>query len=110
MAIKKPKLLTMKVDETEKARWQQISKDRGVTLAELIRTRLDDLPAPKKRRQTKPIIEVDPRLLFEVNAIGNNLNQIARINTSGEKLDVLLLLVSIEAQLVELVNARKVFE
>lgn len=110
MAVKKPKLLTMKVDEEEKSRWQKLASDRGVSLAELIRTKLDDLPPPQKKRQPKPIIEVDPNLLFEVNAIGNNLNQIARRLNQGEKFDVLPLLVAIEAHLMEAVNAHKVSE
>ncbi|MBD3792415.1 MAG: hypothetical protein IE918_09820, partial [Campylobacterales bacterium] len=48
MAVTKTKLFTMKVSTSEKIKWQQIAKDRGVTLAELIRTFLDGLPAPKK--------------------------------------------------------------
>ena len=108
MAIKKPKLLTMKTTDEEKAKWQKLAGDRGMTLAELIRTRLDDLPTPRKKRQPKPIIEVDPALLFEVNAIGNNINQIARRLNQGEKFDVLPTLMAMEAHLTELVNAHKV--
>jgi len=106
MTEKKTKLLTMNVTEAEKQKWKQIAKDRGVTLTDLIRTKLDDLPTPRKKRP-KQVIEVDPDLLFEVNAIGNNLNQIARRLNQGEKFDVLPLLVAIEAHLMEAVNAHK---
>lgn len=106
MAITKPKLLTMKVDADEKQRWTQIAKDRGVSLSELIRTFLNGEPTPKKKRP-KQVIEVDPDLLFELNAIGNNLNQIARRVNQGDRFDVLPLLASMEEHLTELVNAHK---
>lgn len=55
-----------------------------------------------KRRKPKP---VDPQLLFELNKIGVNLNQIARYcNTAPEfsgadKVDLLLILAGIEEEL-----------
>jgi len=107
MAVTKPKLLTMKVSPHEKIKWQQIAKDRGVTLAELIRTLLDGLPAPRKKRSTQ-YITADPRLLRELNAIGNNLNQISRRVNEGQKFDVVVELHSIEEQLTRLLNAHQV--
>lgn len=108
MAITKPKLLTMKVSTHEKIKWQQIAKNRGVTLAELIRSFFDGLPAPKKKRSTQ-YITADPKLLRELNSIGNNINQISRRVNQGDKFNVIVELQSIEEHLSRLLNAHKIY-
>lgn len=106
MSEKKDKLLTMKVTEAEKQKWQEIAKSFKLSLGELIRQKLNGTtPARKVKVKIK---QVDPDLLFEINAIGNNLNQIARRLNEGEKFDVLPLLYSMEAHLTEVLNAHKV--
>ncbi len=108
MAVKKPKLFTMKVDELEKKQWQQIAKSRDVSLAELIRRYLDGLPTPKKKRQPKPVINVDTDLLFQLSGIGNNINQISRRVNQCDRFDVVIELRSIEIQLERLLHAYEV--
>ncbi len=108
MAVKKPKLFTMKVNELEKKRWQQIAKSRGVSLAELIRRYLDGLPIPQKKRQSKPVIKVDTDLLFQLSGIGNNLNQISRRVNQGDRFDVVMALHLIEILLERLLHAHEV--
>lgn len=107
MNEKRDKLFTIKVDDEEKVKWQCKARSYDISLAELIRNRLNDLPTPKKKR-TKQIIEVDPRLLFEINAIGNNINQIGRRVNQGDQFDVIMELRSIESQLERLLNAHKI--
>lgn len=110
MAITKHKLFTMKISPKEKVRWRRMADDRELTLSHLVRSLLDDMPIRKVGRGRKPIIDVDPRLLFEVNSIGNNINQIARRLNSGEKFDSLILLSSIEEQLTEVIRAHKIYQ
>ena len=109
MSEKKTKLLTMKVDEAEKEKWQKLAASYNMSLSELIRNRLNNLempPQPKKRKIKTP--KVDPELIRQVAAIGNNLNQIARRVNQGEKFDIVIELRSIEIQLERLLNANTI--
>jgi hypothetical protein len=109
MSKKKTKLLTMKVDEAEKEKWQKLATSYNMSLSELIRNRLNNLempPQPKKRKIKIP--KVDPELIRQVAAIGNNLNQIARRVNQGEKFDIVIELRSIEIQLERLINANTI--
>ena len=100
MAIKKPKLLTMKVDEVEKSRWQKLAKSFGVSLSELIRVQLDDLELPKQNKiKHRQPPKVDPVLMRKISGATNNLNQISRRLNEGQKFDVAVELSSIDAQL-----------
>ena len=109
MAVKKPKLLTMKVDQVEKLRWQKLAKSFGVSLAELIRVRLDDLELPKQNKiKHKQAPEVDPVLMRKISGAVNNLNQISRRVNEGQKFDVALELASIDAHLEEIRNAHQI--
>ncbi|MBD3806839.1 MobC family plasmid mobilization relaxosome protein [Sulfuricurvum sp.] len=111
MEASKPKLFTMKVNETELRRWQKFAKSKGKPLSDIIKMimRGQELPAdaPIKKTPKRKYTTVDPNLLFEINAIGNNLNQIARRVNQGDKFDVLLLLVAIEKKLERLLNAHQ---
>lgn len=110
MAIKKTKLLTMKVDEEEKAKWKKMASDRGITLAKLIRIRLNDLPLTPAlaHRNSKTIIEVDQRLLLKINGIGNDLNKIFHRVNAEERFSVVLELQSIEQQMTRLLDAYQI--
>ena len=98
---KKTKLFTMKVTDTEKSTWHDIAKSHQMSLAELVRQKLNNTK-PKKHHRVKT---VDAKLLREINAIGNNLNQISRRINQNQKFDVVLALSSIEVQLEKLLNA-----
>lgn len=104
MTNRKTKLITIKVSEEEKAKWQQIANSNGLSLSDQVREKMNGI----KIRRKKPMLEVDPCLLREINAIGNNLNQISRRLNGGERFDLLSYLVSIEQNLEELVNAYKI--
>jgi len=86
---------------------KKISADRDITMSEFIRksvnSKIENPPAPK----TKKVYKVaDPKLLFELNKIGNNLNQIAKKLNSNENIGnstIIQKLVEIEKKLNELI-------
>ena len=94
----------MKVTDTEKSSWHDIAKSHQMSLAELVRQKLNSTK-PKKHHRVKT---VDAKLLREINAIGNNINQIARRINEGQKFDAVLELQSIEAKLEKLLNAHQI--
>ena len=106
------KLFTMKVKESELEKFHQFAKSRGKPLSEIIKTLLRNQPlpeaVPKKNTPKRKYTEVDPKLIFQLSAIGNNLNQIARRLNSGEKVKVLPVLLSMEQELERLRNAHQV--
>ncbi len=80
---------------------------KNVSLAELIRQKInlkiENAPAPRKTK--KVYKQTDPKLLFELNKIGNNLNQIAKKLNKGDTVSnmaVLQELVVLEKKLSEL--------
>lgn len=108
MARKKTKMFSMKVSPAELEEWRTLAKDHDIPLAELIRIRLADTqPAEQPATIRRPPPAVDPNLIFQVAAIGNNLNQIARRCNSGDRFEVLAELASIERDLAELVEVAK---
>ena len=96
----------MKVTDDEKLSWHNIAKSHHLSLSELIRQKLNNTKTkPKKSHRIKT---VDPELLREINAIGNNINQISRRINEGQKFDAVLELQSIEAKLEKLLNAHQI--
>lgn len=80
------KLINLRVTADERAAWQALADDAGLSLADLIRQRLDQpvLQPPKSDRIQRVVIEADPALILQLSKIGNNLNQLARaVNTAG---------------------------
>jgi len=95
MSEKKTKLLTMKVTQEEKEEWQKLAASYNMSLAQFIRTQINNKPIKNKKVVYK---KADP----EFTAIGNNLNQIARKINTNEKIDVLIQLRNIEKRLEKL--------
>ena len=104
MSEKKNKLITMKVTDAEKKTWQSLAKSHHLSLSELIRQKLNNTK-PKKLHRVKTVA---PELLREINAIGNNLNQISRRINEEQKFDVVLELSAIEEKLEKILNAHKI--
>lgn len=77
------------------------SKSQEITMSEFVRnsvnTKIANAPLPKSKKVYRV---ADPKVLFEVNKIGNNLNQIARqLNSKKDdisNIEILTKLVSIE--------------
>lgn len=73
--------------ETDYQKIKDESTEKNLSMAELIRQKInlkiDNPPDPKKPKMTYK--KTDPKLLFELNKIGNNLNQIAKkLNSKNE--------------------------
>ena len=69
-----------------------------------VNAKLENAPLPKSKKIYKA---TDPKLLFEINKIGNNLNQIARqLNSKKDdisNIEILKELVALEKKMNELV-------
>ena len=95
----------MKMSADELAKYHTIAKSKNTSLAKMIRDFLQG-EKPKISHKQK---SVDSNLLRELNAIGNNVNQIARrLNESDEHLQTLIALSSIEEQLQRVLNAHQI--
>jgi len=91
---------------------KNLAKSNNITIAQYIREQLDLNLDPKDTRkiytetQKKVYKETDPKLLYELNKIGNNLNQIARVLNQKKDdvntVEILQSLVSIEKEIKSL--------
>ena len=108
----KPKLFTMKVEPELLAKWHHFAKSKNKPLSDIIKLlmRGEELPqsVPVKKEPKHKYPKVDPKLLREINAIGNNLNQISRRINEGQKFDAVIELSAIEQQLERVLNAHQV--
>lgn len=110
----KPKFKQVKVNlyQYQHEQIKEKAKKNNTTIAQYIREQLDlNLDQKYTRKiytetQKKVYKEPDPKLLYEVNKIGNNLNQIAKyINTQKDDINIVEILksmVEIEKQIKEL--------
>ena len=89
-----PLWIKLRSSAAERARWQALATGKGVSLSELIRSRLDGLRL-RPRREPPPVA---PELLRELARIGNNLNQLARVANRREPVTATALL----ARLIEI--------
>lgn len=104
-------VVNLRVKADEKKEWQAMAKTAKMTLADLVRTRLDtdtiDRQPIKKHRTGR---KADPLLLSNIGRVGSNLNQIARwansYKSAAEASEVLLALVSIEQILLTYTPAK----
>ena len=111
----KQKLFTMKVTAEQLDRYHNLARAKGRSLSEIIRAYLDGEPLPdrppRKIATHRPPPPVDPELIRQVAAIGNNLNQIGRsVNRAvieNERISVLSSLSAIEQQLELLLDEAK---
>ena len=82
-----------------------LAKEAGLTKAQWIRSQLNTtFENPREPTVTRVHKTTDPELLYHLNKIGNNLNQIATHANTKKTLDmqVLIQLVSIEKALKQL--------
>lgn len=93
-ATDSPIWIKVRASSVERARWQGLAAARGVSLSELIRSRLDGTRL-RSRREAPPVA---PDLLRELARIGNNLNQLARAANRREPMTATALL----ARLIEI--------
>ncbi len=93
-AADSPIWIKVRASNAERTRWQELATVRGVSLSELIRSRLD---GTRLRSRREPPL-VSPDLLRELARIGNNLNQLARAANRREPVTATALL----ARLIEI--------
>ena len=93
-AADSPIWIKVRASNAERTRWQELATVRGVSLSELIRSRLDGTRL-RSRREPPPVA---PDLLRELARIGNNLNQLARAANRREPVTATALL----ARLIEI--------
>jgi len=86
--MSKYKQIKVNVTEDVHAKLVQIAQNNNITLAELFRlsvhTKIENTPSPRKVKLKIIYKQADPGLLYEVNKIGVNLNQIAKHLNSGK--------------------------
>jgi len=107
--IKNLKLFTMKVEENKLKKYKAFAKSKNMPLSKIIKMLLDDQPLPEnviERKEPRRVYnKINPELIRQVSAIGNNLNKIARKLHQKEELDVVPHLYYIEKKLQEILDA-----
>ena len=101
-----PIWIKLRASSAERARWQELAAARGVSLSELIRSRLDGTRL-RARREPPPVAS---DLLRELARIGNNLNQLARAANRHEPVTATALLtrlIEIDRELAALRSAHQ---
>lgn len=78
MAVMRDKWVHIKVAQEERDAWQAAAEAEGVTLADLIRSRMSTATVDREPRRRRAARRADPVLLAALARIGSNLNQIAR--------------------------------
>lgn len=86
---------------------QNYCREQGITMAsffrDLVFLKIDDIRKPRSKKEFKV---ADPKLLYELNRIGVNLNQIAIHSNQNKAIDLQVLthLVRIEKKLKKLLK------
>jgi hypothetical protein len=95
-------LIQIRCTSAEKLAWEKLAADSNMSLADYVRSRVG-----RPMRKSTPVH--DPALIRSLAAIGNNLNQVARVLNAGREFDLesLAILVSIERAMHQLVQAVK---
>ena len=97
--------VNLKIDDHTKL--QEDCRNNGITMAsffrDLVQYKIEDIRKPRAKRETKI---ADPKLLYHLNKIGNNLNQISKNTHQKREIDfkVLSQLVEIEKKLKKLLR------
>ncbi len=80
------KYVKIRTTSDERDVWQALADAEGVSLADLIRQRVNDsaLKGPRSKSVQRVVVEADPKVIRELSRIGNNMNQLARaVNAAG---------------------------
>jgi hypothetical protein len=102
MGKKKYKQVKVNLHPEDYEKMQKLAEQYDTTIASLFRELADmQIDKPRKPRGGKKEGAVDYAILYELNKIGNNINQIAKYANTHKSLDrtILALLSSIEDKL-----------
>lgn len=113
----KTRVMTLRVTDEEHLRYSKAAKWMNLSLSDFFRNALDGSTVtyrstPKVKKQRNALARhVDRDLLYEINRIGSNMNQIAKalntINLTDEEVSsrtLLLALIDIESRLETLIT------
>ena len=101
MVVRRDKLLTIKTTAEERAAWQAEAATDGLTLADLIRERMESKRVGRQPRQrARRIQPADPALLAMLGRLNGNMNSLAHWasthKTAAEAVQVLAALSSMD--------------
>ena len=80
--------IKIRATPAERDKWQAMARTADLPLSDLLRQRMEQpmVAAPRRRQRRLRTESADPAMLRQLAAIGNNLNQIARVvNSTGLK-------------------------
>jgi hypothetical protein len=106
-----PLKMTVRLSENEKLLWSKNAEALGIGIADFIRLQVNKnesgltrIQTPRKRPKLLKPNNVDPKLLFHLSQIGNNLNQLARVANAEKQInaDALMTLKKLQSQISEL--------
>lgn len=106
--VRYPRTASVRVTDEEKLRLKAEAQTAGLSVSDLLRERClpPESGKPPGRQPTRPNCPDQKRLIWEINRIGVNLNQLARaINTAaryGQPIDVLAVLATLRSMEAEL--------
>ena len=97
--MNKNKRVTIRLTDVEHKNFTKQANELGINLSEFIRLKLNNINKIKTSK-------CDKNLVYEINRIGLNLNQIAKYTNSKKVLDKLVMeeLIQIEKQLNDLLK------
>ena len=96
--MNKNKRVTIRLTQDEYKNFTKQADELAISLSEFIRLKLNNINKIKIQKNKN---ECNKRMLYEINRIGLNLNQIAKYTNSKKVLDKIILeqLIQIEKQL-----------
>jgi uncharacterized protein (DUF1778 family) len=119
--MQKAKQLKVRLSESQHSEIKESAENLGVSISTYVLNRClnlkfkaKDIPSRVVKKETKivysDVAQSDPKLIFEVAKIGNNINQLARkINQHDDSMqasELLIALQSISESLRELTNVK----
>jgi hypothetical protein len=83
-ARQKQRIVNFRATTEEYATVEEAARNAGLTLGSFIRKTMLAAPKTRPRRQARADVAVLAKLIAELNRIGGNINQIARVFNYGE--------------------------
>lgn len=96
-------LIQIRVEAGEKEAWQLEAKEANMTLGDYVRSKM---ARPTRRRITPPPVH-DPALVYQVQKIGTNLNQLVRLVHEHGFMPEMAAAVEAMAEALQLVATRR---
>jgi len=105
--MKKYKQIKVNLNDDDYKKVSDYCDEFGISFSEFFRQKIDaKIDSPRMRNRRVKYRKIDPTLLYEINSIGINLNQIAKYANTHKKFDadILVKLVAIEKSLQRLLD------